>query len=145
MTEVDQKKYLTWGGIAVLGGLLVYFLTKKPDTGGGYTDPTGNDGSGGSNSGEIVTPFNAANTANNLFELMDGYGTKEDEIIAELTNITPSQFLQVFLKFGKKNYYLFGSNSVFGTPQNLKYWLQEELGVTSNYYRTLKLKYPNLL
>ena len=76
---------------------------------------------------------------------MDVYGTKEDEIVSELTGVNQSQFAQVLAAFGKKPYYLFGSNEWFGTPTNLVGWLKEELGVTSSQYRTLKLKYPNYL
>lgn len=137
----QQKEYLKYGGIAVGTGLVVWFLaSKSKESGGGQTDPTnGNTGGGYS------IPFNAASVAENLFQLMDGYGTKEDEIIAELTQVTQAQFGQVVQAFGKKPYYLFGSNDWLGDLQGLKYWLQEELGVTSDYYRTLKLKYPSYL
>lgn len=144
MTD-QEKKYLKIGGIVAGSILVLYLLLKKPaDSSGTISDPTGNDGTG-SGTGNQNTVFNAKSTADNLFQLMDVYGTKEDEIIAELTNVNQSQFAQVVTAFGKKPYYLFGSNDWFGTPQGLKYWLQEELGVTSDYYRTLKLKYPNYL
>ncbi len=136
-----EKEYAKYGVIALGSGLLVWLLARKPnESGGTQTDPTnGNTGGGYS------IPFNAASVAENLFQLMDGYGTKEDQIIAELTQVTQAQFAQVVQAFGKKPYYLFGSNDWFGDLQGLKYWLQEELGVTSDYYRTLKLKYPNYL
>lgn len=144
MTD-QEKKYLKVGGIVAGSILVLYLLFKKPaDSSGTLTDPTGNGGTG-SGTGNQNVVFNAKSTADNLFELMDVYGTKEDEIIAELTNVNQAQFAQVVTAFGKKPYYLFGSNDWFGTPQGLKYWLQEELGVTSDYYRTLKLKYPNYL
>lgn len=143
MTPAEEKKYLKIGGIVAGSLLVIYLLFKKPaENGGNQNDPTGNNGSSGSGYGDNSLPFNAKSVAANLFELMDVYGTKEDEIIAELTNVTQTQFAQVVSAFGKKPYYLFGSNDWFGTPQGLKYWLQEELGVTSSYYRTLKLKYP---
>jgi hypothetical protein len=142
MTPIEEKKYLKIGGIVAGSLLVLYLLFKKPaENGGTFDDPTGNNGNG-SGSGNNAPVFNAKSTAENLFLLMDIYGTKEDEIVAELTNVTQSQFAQVVTAFGKKPYFLFGSNDWFGTPQGLKYWLQEELGVTSSYYRTLKLKYP---
>ena len=137
----QQKEYLKYGTIAVGSGLLVWLLVgKSKESGGAQTDPTSGNTGGG-----YTTSFNAASVAENLFQLMDGYGTKEDEIIAELTQVTQTQFGQVVQAFGKKPYYLFGSNDWFGDLQGLKYWLQEELGVTSDYYRTLKLKYPSYL
>ncbi|WP_264550462.1 hypothetical protein [Flavobacterium sp. N2820] len=140
----EQQEYLKYGGIAVGTGLLVYLIVKSSkDSGGGQQDPTGNDNTGGS--GYYEAPFNAQSVAENLFSLMDGYGTKEAEIIAELTAVNQSQFAKVVQAFGQRPYYLFGSNDWFGTMHGLKYWLQEELGVTSDYYRTLKLKYPNYL
>jgi len=143
MTDLE-KKQLMWGGGIVLFIGVVYLATKKTtDDGNGTTDPTGNDGTGGT--GNNTIPFNANSVADNLYQLMDGYGTKEDEIIAELQHVSLANFPKVVLAFGKKPYYLFGGNDWFGTPQNLKYWLQEELGVTSSYYRTLKLKYPQYL
>lgn len=138
-----QKEYVKYGGIAIGTGLLVWLIASKKETGGTQQDPT--SGNSGSNTGGNYIPFNASAVADNLFQLMDGFGTKEDEIIAELTQVNQSQFGQVVQAFGKKPYYLFGSNDWFGTLQGLKYWLQEELGVTSDYYRTLKLKYPNYL
>lgn len=144
MTPQEEKKYLKIGGIVAGSLLVLYLLFKKPaDNSGAISDPTGNTGDNTGNNNAI--PFNANSIAENLFQLMNVYGTKEDEIISELTNVTPTQFAKVITAFGKKPYYLFGSNDWFGTPQGLKYWLQEELGVTSTYYRTLKLKYPAYL
>ncbi len=148
MTPAQEKKYLKIGGLVAGGLLALYLIFKKPnDTGGTATDPTGNGGNGGNTGGNggITTPFNAKSIAQNLLELMDGYGTEEDEIIAELTNVTQNQFAQVFSAFGRPKYFQFGGNDWFGTARDLKYWLQAELGVTSKYYRTLKLKYPNYL
>jgi hypothetical protein len=140
----QQKEYVKYGAVAIGTGLLVYLIAKKPtETGGTQTDPTGNNTGGGS--GNYVAPFSATSVAENLFSLMDSYGTKEDEIIAELTAVSQTQFAKVVQAFGQRPYYLFGSNDWFGTMHGLKFWLQEELGVTSSYYRTLKLKYPNYL
>lgn len=137
----QQQEYLKYGGIAFLTGAIVWLVAgKSKESGGSQTDPTSGNTGGG-----YTIPFNAASTAENLFQLMDGYGTKEDEIIAELTQVTQAQFGQVVQAFGKKPYWMFGSNDFLGDLQPLKYWLQEELGVTSDYYRTLKLKYPNYL
>lgn len=131
--------------VAVIGAITIgYFVfRKKPDSTTGFNDPTGNNDSGSNGS---VSIFNAKNTANNLFTLMDMFGTKEDEIVSELTNVTQSQFAQVIGAFGLKNYNSWtGGDDWGGSPLGLVGWLKEELGVTSQEYRTLKLKYPNYL
>lgn len=141
ITDTQKKAGIVIGlvGAIVLG---YFVLRKKPDNDGGVNDPTGN---GGAVSGGITPVFNAKVVADNLFELMDGYGTKEDEIVAELTSVSQNQFAQVITAFGKPPYYLFGGNEWFGSALGLVGWLKEELGTTSEEYRTLKLKYPNYL
>lgn len=140
ITDTQKKAGIIIGlvGAVVLG---YFVLRKNPDKDGGTNDPTGN----GSAGGDITPVFNAKAIADNLFALMDSYGTKEDEIVIELTNVSQFQFSEVINSFGKPPYYLFGSNEWFGSPLGLVGWLKEELGVTSEEYRTLKLKYPNYL
>ena len=138
----EQKKWaigLTAGALLIAG----YFaFRKKPDGSTGYNDPTGNNDTGGG----TISTFNATTVANNLKALMDMFGTKETEIVAELTNVTQTQFAQVIGAFGLRNYNSWtGADDWGGSPLGLVGWLKEELGVTSEEYRTLKLKYPNYL
>ena len=140
---VNQKKIAIIGGVLALVGVGYLAFRKKPDGSTGGDDPTGNNNTGG---GSSVATFNAKTIADNLYALMDMFGTKETEIIEELTNVTQSQFNQVVTAFGKKNYNTWtGADDWGGSPLGLVGWLKEELGVTSEEYRTLKLKYPNYL
>ena len=139
-TDKEKKAGIVVGIIAAI--VTAYFVFKKKPDGATDSDPTGNGVGAGTGSGTV---FSAKKVADSLFAYMDTYGTKEDEIISELTGGSQPQFGQVITAFGKKPYYLFGSNEWFGTPTNLVGWLKSELGVTSSQYRTLKLKYPNYL
>jgi hypothetical protein len=75
---------------------------------------------------------------------------EETAIFAALTNVTQTQFAQVFKAFGNLPY-----NATFGNQSqpyfttldkhDLKFWLQTELGQNTESYRTLKQKYPNYL
>jgi hypothetical protein len=143
LTE-KQKKIAIIGGVLALATVGYFTFKKKSDGSTGVDDPTGNNGTG--NGGGSVSTFSATNVANNLFALMDMFGTKETEIIAELTNVSQTQFAQVIGAFGLKNYNTWtGADDFGGSPLGLVGWLKEELGVTSSEYRTLKLKYPNYL
>lgn len=138
----EQKKIGIVAGILTVLTIGYFVFKKKPDGSTGGDDPTGNNDTG-SGTG---TTFNAKNVADNLFALMDMFGTKETEIVAELTNVTQTQFAQVIGAFGLKNYNSWtGADDWGGSPLGLVGWLKEELGVTSEEYRTLKLKYPNYL
>ena len=138
----NQKKIAIVGGVLALVTVGYLLLKKKPDGSTGYNDPTGNNDTGGG----TISTFNATTSANNLKALMDMFGTKETEIVSELTNVTQTQFAQVIGAFGLKNYNSWtGGDDWGGSPLGLVGWLKEELGVTSEEYRTLKLKYPNYL
>lgn len=141
LTDKEKKIGIVAGVLALI--TIGYFVFKKPKDGStGYDDPTGNNDTGGG----AISTFNAQTVANNLFALMDMFGTKETEIIAELTNVTQTQFAQVIGAFGLRNYNSWtGGDDLGGSPLGLVGWLKEELGVTSEEYRTLKLKYPNYL
>ena len=141
LTDKEKKIGIVAGVLAVL--TIGYFVFKKPNDGAtGGDDPTGNNNTGGG----TISTFNPKTTANNLFALMDMFGTKETEIVAELTNVTQTQFAQVIGAFGLRNYNSWtGADDWGGSPLGLVGWLKEELGVTSEEYRTLKLKYPNYL
>lgn len=133
MTE-QETKYLKIGGGILLASVLLYFLLSKNPDSGASEDPTQNSG----------IPFDPKMIASNLLLYMDKWGTDEEEIIAELSNINQTQFGQVFTAFGKKNYNSWtGGDDYGGSLQNLKYWLREEL--SDFYYDSLKLKYPNFL
>lgn len=140
LSDKEKKVAIIASIVAAIG--IGYFVFKKKPDGATDGDPTGNGTIG---TGTTTAPFNAKNVANNLLLYMDQYGTKEDEIISELTGVNQAQFAQVITAFGKPPYYLFGQNSFFGTPLGLVGWLKEELGVTSSAYRTLKVKYSNYL
>lgn len=138
----EQKKIGIVAGILAVITIGYFAFRKKPDGSTGGDDPTGNNDTGSSN----TSTFSAKNIADNLFALMDMFGTKETEIIAELTNVTQTQFAQVIGAFGLRNYNSWtGADDWGGSPLGLVGWLKEELGVTSQEYRTLKLKYPNYL
>lgn len=137
--SAEDKKKIGIGLGVIAGGILLYFLLRKSPENGGTTDPTNNTGGTGN------TIFDAKSIADNLFFHMDGFGTDEEAIISELTNINQSQFGQIFTAFGKRNYNSWtGGDDIGGSPQNLKFWLREEL---SDYYydNLLKLKYPSYL
>ena len=137
--STEDKKKIVIGLGVIAGAVLLYFLLRKSPESGGTTDPTNNTGGTGS-----TTVFNAKSVADNLFFYMDKFGTDEEEIISELTNVNQAQFGQVFTAFGKKNYNSWtGGNDLGGSPQNLKVWLREEL--SDYYYNLLKLKYPSHL
>ena len=142
LTDKEKKAGIV---IGVVGAILIGYLVfkKKPDGSTGFNDPTGNNTTG---NGGTISTFNAKTVADNLFSLMDMFGTKETEIVAELTNVNQNQFAQVISAFGLRNYNSWtGSDDWGGSPLGLVGWLKEELGITSQEYRTLKLKYPNYL
>lgn len=142
LTDKEKKAGII---IGVVGAVIIgYFaFRKKPDGSTGFNDPTGNNT--GSTGGTLTT-FNAKTIADNLYTYMDQFGTKEDEIIAELTNVTQTQFGQVISAFGLRNYNSWtGADDWGGSKLGLVGWLKAELGVTSEEYKTLKLKYPNYL
>ncbi|WP_445718008.1 hypothetical protein [Flavobacterium sp.] len=143
LTQNQKKAGIVVGALAVI--TLGYFaFRKKADGSTGYNDPTGNNNADTGNN--TVSTFNAKTKADNLYALMDMFGTKEDEIISELTNVTQSQFAQIISAFGLRNYNTWtGGDDWGGSPLGLVGWLKEELGITSEEYRTLKLKYPNYL
>lgn len=141
LTE-KQKKIAIVGGVLALATVGYFTFKKKPDGSAGADDPTGNNSTGGG----TVSTFSAKTIADNLFALMDMFGTKETEIVAELTNVNQTQFAQVISAFGLRNYNSWtGADDWGGSPLGLVGWLKEELGITSQEYRTLKLKYPNYL
>ena len=152
MTE-QQQKYLKYGGIAVVSGVILYALLKPTSTtSGALEDPTGNGGV--SNPDNFA--FNAATTANKLYEAMrpSGYANiltnpnEETKIFDALKNVSGSQFGQVVTAFGRKTY-----NSTFGNQyfalwsdpeyHGLQHWLETELA--EEKYNTLQMKYPNHL
>jgi hypothetical protein len=138
---VQEKKYYTYGGIAILliGG---YYMFKGSNGSGDGVDPTGNGGT--------TTPyvFNAQKVANELFNAMRYSGTDEELIIESLSKVTKAQFALVFKAFGKHEYNVdLGNQNSFVwetlPKEDLKKWLFEELSDTD--YKILKLKYPNYL
>lgn len=128
-------------GIGVAAAVVVgYFLFFNKDSGGTSQDPTGNNGGG-----VMPTPvFDANRVRLKLFDAMNRVGTDEDAIITTLRTVTPQQFDQVFVKFGKERYNdWLGYKTSFDTERDLAYWLKAEL--SSDEYLNLQRKYPNRL
>lgn len=136
----QQKKYALIGLGLLLAGTITYFALKKPNTDNGGTqyDPTGNNTTGGT--GYV---FNALNVAETLHTAMKDSGTDEDTIFNVLAPLSQAQFLTVIQKFGNRLYNDWTGNSIWGSPQPLKHWFQQELSASD--YETLRKKFPNNL
>ena len=139
-----QKKYLTYAGIGVGVVILIKSIMPKTSTAGSASDPTGN----GSIGSIPVYTFNAETVANALYEAMRYNGSPNKPITDILKQLTPAQFGQVFIKFGKKSYNTSLGNQIalpfISLPlHNLKTWLENELSASE--YNIYKLKFPQYL
>ncbi len=148
MTD-EQKKYVKYGGIAFILGIVIYYVVKKGDNGGALNDGTGNNGTTPNGGTLPAYVFNAKKVADDLYNAMKEMNTSHDDITIILQHINASQFVQVITAFGRKSY-----NSTLGNQYNfnpfsslplvgLADWLKSELGTKD--YGALKLKYPNSL
>lgn len=151
----QNQKYLVYGASTVVVGAIIYFSFFNNSESGNGIDPTGNGSVG--DLGTINT-FNANKVATELWEIMApaGYANvilnseEAETILSILRKVSPAQFEQVVKSFGKLNYNkTLGSQYFlpFTTPEkhDLIVWLKTELGTSSDTYKTLKLKYPNIL
>lgn len=138
----QNKKYLTYGILAIGLAGVGYLILKKPDNGGGADDPTGN----GSNT-PSTSHFNPKNIADALLDAMKDFGTDEEAILSILKFVSPVQFTAVKKAFGAHQYNSFTGDQInlqawfTQLPYvNLQGWLKSEL--SSKEYGILRNKYP---
>jgi hypothetical protein len=132
--------------VAVLAAIGYYMFFTKTDENGGTNDPTGNTGAG-------AGTFNAKTIAEILYDAMKDSGTDETAIFKALGTLSPEQYNQVRLAFGRRSYnatlgnqYNLPTWSPFYSPLplvDLKGWLKSEL--SERMYNTLRLKFPSYL
>ena len=141
----NEKKYLKYGSVIALIGL-VYLLTRTKQESGSSNvfdnTPLPNG-----------TLFNAKSIAELLYDAMKDSGTDEASIFNALQGVDESRFIAVSNAFGRRSY-----NETLGNQYNLppwfpgysplpllplKTWLKTEL--SKQNYETLRLKYPNSL
>ncbi|MXN90155.1 hypothetical protein GR160_02865 [Flavobacterium sp. Sd200] len=142
MTDKDKKWLMIGSGVVAV--IVIINLTRsKTDTSGSLEDPTGNGGNSSANA-----PFNADYVATNLYDIMKGSFTDEQDIMDALKNVNAYQFQQVIIKFAKQSYNTTTGNQYNFWPltplplEPLKVWLRTEL--SDSKYNTLRLKYQSL-
>lgn len=140
---MDNKYILPLGFFSIGLGFLVFQLTKKPNV--TYSNNAINQ-----NVTLYGEPFNAKILAQKLKEAMlpsgTFEGTIESEIIKLLTGITQEQFYKIIVAFGSQKYNSYiGSQTLAVYSYPLTFWLKNELGASSDEYKTLQTLFPKYL